>query len=678
MRAEAERRFDERVVEIFFDKMVPEEIDFRRIRNDEIPLRDAADGYRRLLLLGTTGAGKTTVARQLIGSDPKRDRFPSTSTAKTTVHDTEIVICDGEWRAIATFVPADEVREYLAECSSAAVLAAWQDASDKEILRRLLNHVNQRYRFSYVLGSGPSSASNDFDEEDEEIQQEGEDELPSVDMASTNAVLADAIGLVKAIAARHGASLREVLEAKSEADERVIDELFEEELDDLVREDEQFHLLNDMLLDEIEKRFEFLDVGEVRRTKQGWPISWSWQTADRTAFFRAISRFSSNYSRYWGRLLTPLVNGVRVAGPFQPTWWSESQPKLVILDGEGLGHSPRTAAAVSTSVVRLIKEADAVVLVDNATQPMQAAAVAAMRELVSSGNASKLIFAFTHFDEVKGDNFPSLSAKVEHVLASAENVTASIGEDLGPFAERAVRKRLVSARVFLADIQRLLTKDKKSDERTIAQFDKLMRLIELTVERPKPVGSKPHYDKMDLVLAVKSAAENFHNAWFSRLGLEMQTGWSKEHWTRVKALSRRLATGMADHYDTLHPVADLRRELLDRIYVFVQNPLGWTGDEPDEPSKIAIFDRFADAIADRLLELSTRRVWRAKSGEWQEAYYERKQGSTFRRAGIIGRRIFDPAATIPDVTPSPERNLFLKDVVEAVQQAANEIGVSLS
>jgi hypothetical protein len=95
------------------------------------------------------------------------------------------------------------------------VLAAWQDASDKEILRRLLNHVNQRYRFSYVLGSGPSSASNDFDEEDEEIQQEGEDELPSVDMASTNAVLADAIGLVKAIAARHGASLREVLESKS-------------------------------------------------------------------------------------------------------------------------------------------------------------------------------------------------------------------------------------------------------------------------------------------------------------------------------------------------------------------------------------------------------------------------------------------------------------------------------
>jgi hypothetical protein len=44
--------------------------------------------------------------------------------------------------------------------------------------------------------------------------------------------------------------------------------------------------------------------------------------------------------------------------------------------------------------------------------------------------------------------------------------------------------------------------------------------------------------------------------------------------------SRRLATGRADHYDTLHPVADLRKELQDRIYVFVQNPLDWTEGIP--------------------------------------------------------------------------------------------------
>ena len=81
--------------------------------------------------------------------------------------------------------------------------------------------------------------------------------------------------------------------------------------------------------------------------------------------------------------------------------------------------------------------------------------------------------------------------------------------------------------------------------RSISQFGKLLQLIEEVVERPKQAEAKPRYDVIDIVLAVKSAAEHFHDAWFTRLGLEHSAGWGKEHWTRVKALSRRLATGRA-------------------------------------------------------------------------------------------------------------------------------------
>lgn len=49
------------------------------------------------------------------------------------------------------------------------------------------------------------------------------------------------------------------------------------------------------------------------------------------------------------------------------------QPKLVLLDGEGLGHTPKSVAAISTSLTRRIESTDAIVLVDNAVQPMQAA-----------------------------------------------------------------------------------------------------------------------------------------------------------------------------------------------------------------------------------------------------------------------------------------------------------------
>jgi hypothetical protein len=51
-------------------------------------------------------------------------------------------------------------------------------------------------------------------------------------------------------------------------------------------------------------------------------------------------RFFSDIDRvHWGRLLTPLVNGIRVAGPFAPTWAEGSeQPHFVLIDTEGCRH----------------------------------------------------------------------------------------------------------------------------------------------------------------------------------------------------------------------------------------------------------------------------------------------------------------------------------------------------
>ena len=419
-RAEAERRFDGRVVDIFYDKVVPEEMDFAALREAGIALPESgSDGYRRVLLLGTTGAGKTTLVRQLIGTDPLKERFPSTSTARTTIHDTEIVLAEGGWRAVVTFAPSDEVREHLNDCVSVAVLAAANGASDTDVLRRLLNHVNQRFRFNYVLGNGPVAAPRGSDFDDEEEEWEGEldllarEERDAVDMTSTGETLVRTVEKLRDLAQRYGGQLRTEVEGGGDADGRVAEEVFEEELDNLLREDEGFHQVTDSLMEEIEKRFDLLPPGDVRKTRQGWPLTWTgeWPVEERAGFLRAISRFSSNYAPLFGTLLTPLVNGVRVAGPFRPTWNGSDVPKLVLLDGEGLGHTPKSSSAVSTTVTRRMEDADAVVLVDSATQPMQAAPIAAMREVVATGNARKLIIGFTHFDEVKGDNLPNASAK---------------------------------------------------------------------------------------------------------------------------------------------------------------------------------------------------------------------------------------------------------------------------
>lgn len=685
-RSEAQRRFDPRVVAIFYDKMTPEEMDFAALRDAAVPLpASGPDGYRRVLLLGTTGAGKTTLVRHLIGTDPVNERFPSTSTAKTTIHDTELVCAEGDWRAVATFFPCDEVREYLNECISAAVLSAAKGADDAEVLRHLLNHVSQRFRFSYVLGSGPAAASpgSDFDDDDEEPPGEPdlefEAERGTIDMASTEELLRQTVARLRVLARHLGEKLRADLDVHGNDDERVAEELFEDELDNLLRDSEEFHQVADALMEEIEKRFDLLPPGKVQKTHQGWPLAWSgeWPVAERGEFLRAISRFSSNYSRLFGLLLTPLVNGLRVAGPFAPMWDRDTVPKLVLLDGEGLGHTPRSSSAVSTAVSRRIQVADAILLVDNAAQPMQAAPLAAMREVVTTGNARKLVIAFTHFDEVKGDNLPNANAKVQHVLASAENVLVAFGEELGPYAERALRQRLENARFFLADLHKPLSDATTPGKRTISQLHKLLGLIDAVIQRPAPAETRPVYDRLNLVLAVRSAADAFHDAWRPRLGLGIKPGSAKEHWTRVKALSRRLATGWADEYDTLRPIADLRKELLDRIYVFVQSPLHWEGSEPSDDQKQGCFDAFADNLSRRVLEVCTRRVWHERAVQWQAAYDKHGTGSTFVRARIIGDEIYEPAAPVPDVTPSPDRNQFLREVIAEVEGAADDTGVML-
>ena len=672
-RAHALASLDSRVVDIFYYKLEGGETDFLSLRETAIALPSAqSSDYRRALLLGTTGAGKTTLLRQIIGTDPARERFPSTSTARTTVHETEIVLDEGRYRAVVTFFPMEDVREHLKECVSAAVLAAYRGEPEGEQMRRLLTHVNQRFRFNYVLGNGPVKEVSDFDEEPaaEEVSE------TSGLLRCTNEVLTRALDSLKDIAARHGAALRQELNATDEKDQRVIDELFEEELDNRTRDDEAFHQIVDSLMDEIEERFALLGEGKLQKTKVGWPLSWTWETEDRESFIRTLTRFSSNYAPLFGTLLTPLVNGVRVAGPFHPTW-SDEIPKLVLFDGEGLGHTARSMSTISTTLAKRIEMVDAVILVDNAMQPMLAAPGAAMKDLVSSGSAQKLIFAFTHFDQVGGDNLPTPSARVHHVLASAENVLAAIGEDLGPFAERALRVRLSKARVFLSGIDAKLDAESSDGQRTIKQLDKLLEMVDGIVERPKPADSRPVYDRMNLALAVERAAETFRNAWRPRLGLTVKQGMEKEHWTRVKALSRRLATGIADEYDNLKPVADLKQQLQHRLYVLLQNPVTWSGLEPSDDDKQHLYDAIAEELSRRLVTLASRRVRTERLAEWRIAFDESGPRSTFRRAELIAGQIYDRAAPIPDVTPSPDRNAFLQEVVEAMREAANSIGATL-
>ena len=667
-RPRALARFHPLVVDIFYHDMVPETIDASSIRQVAIPLPRSTDSdYRQVLLLGTTGGGKTTLVRQIIGSDPGSERFPSTSTARTSIADMEIVLSSGPFRTVVTFLPRDEVRDYLEESMSAAALAAYDGNTDTEVLRRLLNHVSQRFRLSYLLGTG------DTDVLDDEELPDSSDQADDFDLTSTHALLRSSIERLRAIAAEHVPALREELE-RTESDEIVREELFEDAFHNLLYDDERFQALADEFMDETERRFDLLPSGNMEKTKQGWPRSWSYESEDRQTFLRAVSRFTSNYAPYFGTLLTPLVNGIRIAGPFSPSW-SDGQPKLVLFDGEGLGHTPDPAASLPTAITRRLEHVDAVLLVDNATQPMQAATIAAMRNLASGGHTGKLIICFTHFESVVGDNIPTFKMKEQHVVVSAENALTSIGEQLGSFAERALRQRLQSACFFLGNLHQTLTLNTKIEKRTIEQLQKLLAAIDGIVVKREAGPSRPVYDRTNLVLALKQAAEDFHAAWNARLGIQVKPGFLKAHWLRIKALARRMGEGWSDEYLDLKPIADMHKELQEAIYRFIQNPVAWTGPVPSDDEKQVVFEALAMDISLHLLVVVAERLRDETIPDWLRAFHLSGKGATYVRARLISRDIYEKVAPLLDRTP--DRNKFMNDIIGVVRDAAARYKIML-
>ena len=684
-RERAGAKYDAKIVAAFYEPLKPEAHDSWSVREAAIPLpggKEADDGYARVQFIGTTGAGKTTVVRQLLGTDPDHERFPSISAAKTTIFDIEIVLRPGDFQSVVTFIPRDRIRQYIAECVLAAVVTNLDGASERDIVRRFLEHSEQRFRLSYILGNptllrrGEAAEPSDNDEEEidavkeiEVSEEEKAELLRRVEryLAEINDLAEKSRSAMEKTSAELGINLGEA----SKQDREVLQELVEDQMAD----DEDFHELVDAILEDVETRFAVLASGELVCARDGWPVKWTYATPSREDFIRLVNRFSSNYAPNFGRLLTPLVEGIRVAGPFGPTWRAGDCPKLVLMDGQGIGHTADSSSSLSTSITRRFQVADAIILVDNAAQPMQAAPCAVLQSLVASGHESKLIITFTHFDEVRGDNLIGTSARKDHVLGSFDNAVHAVGKAFGRETEAALRRLIPDRIVFLADIQKRL---KPSARLTLAELNRLLAAIESTIAPPGPIEYRPIYDVANLVLAVQKATQEFHDRWKGILGMGSRSDIAQEHWARVKALTRRLGIFQVDEYDTLRPVADLIRLLQSHISQFLLNPLSWEPTIPPEDAEVRItaIDAIKKEVFSRLHNLSRRRVLSERLSGWVQAYEHRGAGSTRVRAREVVT-LYEGAAPVPNEMPGLDANGFLFElrdlIVESVQAGGGRL-----
>lgn len=672
-----------RIVDIFYEDIESHVADPWKLREEVIPLPGAEEGYTRVLVVGATGAGKTTLLRQFIGTDPKKERFPSISTAKTTIFDTEVIVeADGPYRAVVSFLPKDRVRSCVEECVTAAVSAAVSGQREGLVLRRFLEHHEQRFRLAYLLGSpatqesGPAdtaaddeglmddtSADDEADEVIEEAVDVGDEERARFQQRLQH-FLAEAMAVAKAIGPAVAKSLK-VDPRNLKPDDR---DVFIEFVEEAVAGDERARALINEIMGEIGSRFDLLTQGDFERDRSGWPTIWSFETPYRSTFVKTVNRFSSNYAPNFGKLLAPVVQGLRVAGPFRPSWMTdEDTTRIVFIDGEGLGHTPASASTLPTSITKRYDSVDVVLLVDNSTQPVQAAAQAVLRSVAASGHDGKLAIVFTHFDQVVGDNLPTVTSRQEHVWASLDNALRAVEDVIGSGVGRRLRRRLHGRVFFVSKIQ-----DSLSERNTLTRgsFRQLLDLFRQATVKVEAQEATPVYDLANLVVAVERATEEFHEHWNSRLGMAFQLGVRAEHWTRIKALSRRFAYQWEDQYDSLRPVADLIKMVSERLAMFLAAPRGWEPANGSEAAKEAAVDRVSREVYARLHALIENRLFRDHVSEWLSAYEHRGTGSTRHRSQEI-RGIYEDAAPILAEVPGKAstelldlfRNLF-REVVE--------------
>lgn len=690
MRSEAARKFSSVIVDAFYDEIDNPPIDPWKLREEHLPLPTTEDGYSKVLLVGTTGAGKTSLLRHLIGADPQKDRFPSTSTAKTTTSDLEIITSDELFKGVITFFSEWAVRTSVRECVADACLGAWEKLSDKKLVTRLLNHQNQKFRLSYILGSW--QVPNDVDEEeddwdsnedssfvnDSEIDAE-DTGIPTPDeRVKMQAVLEGYVQRIQQMTQdaiqKLNQELNEDISLFRGKDREAAEELFDEKVQALDAFDE---LVND-IMEQVQQRFDLLTVGNLRKRRSGWPEVWTYESDDREAFISQIKQFSSNYARAFGRLLTPVVQGIRVQGPFDPIFTDEKR-SLVLMDGQGLGHTPDSSASVTTHITSRFETVDVILLVDNAQQPMQAAPLSLIRAIAASGYQHKLAIAFTHFDNVKGDNLRNSDDKIAHVMASVTNSLSSLRDILSQPIIKALERNLEQRCFMLAGLDKSLEEVRKRKFNR-SELERLLEFCEKAIEPQASLRVAPIYDPAGLLFAVQQATRDFHKRWDAILGLGQLDGVYKEHWTRIRALNRRIAEETDVEYDTLKPVADLLARLNESISKFLDSPINWTTKPNSEEEAEQAINNIRQKVFAVLHSFTARRLANEPLALWMSAYRYSGRGSTFDRAREI-KVIYDSAA--PELNPvmNIAKQEFLREVRqlvhEAIEQGAGKLVTSV-
>lgn len=672
---------DPRVIDIFYDGLELKSENYRELRNEHLPFPPKEEGYPRILLVGVPGAGKTTLLRQMIGAHPTRDRFPATSINRTTTCETEVIAGLPAYAAAITFMPEEEVDFEVRQSVSSAILRAVdEESTDAGVARALLERSDMRFRLKYILGDWPSDEedddpyASDGSPDDQQANDPVVSERETERLASALKLNVASIRAIATFARKEIEGNRGALTSLS-TDER---NAAYDAIQDCAEESEAYSEIVSGLLEDLRdkfEKFEGISVGKFVKTTTGWPRLWLIRepAERRDKFLSAVRLFSDNARANWGRLFSPLVNGIRVGGPFSPIWRSGSDsPRFILIDTEGLGHKASTMPDVPDHIVSRFPECDAILLVHKGDVPFSFEGGKALEAIGGAGQTAKTMIIFTRMDEVKGPNIHGWQAKREYSFSGVRNVVEhQIAKSLTPEIARFMSAQLEKSSFYLGSLQKGDPKEARNE---------LLRLLgSLTslVPPPAPAPAFPDYGSYDLlVLALQKGVEGFRVPWRAYLSLQRHSDHRPLPWQSIKAVSRRYAEGFDDGYD-IRPASNLLNTMTLAVGRFLEKPIRWTGTPSPEDKRI-ILDRIKETVSKNLRPFCLQQLREKARSDWNVAYGFRGSGSTFDRRmkieNLYERWVPEPANEGDDMQHIQE---FIDGAKQAVVSAIIETQAAL-
>lgn len=384
--------------------------------------------------------------------------------------------------------------------------------------------------------------------------------------------------------------------------------------------------------------------------------------------------FTSTNAKYFSKLLTPLVDRIRIEVPFNLEAYGVNELEeytIIMRDTIGTAHQNELSTdSIEGSSKTNYEEFDLVIAVDNARRPMDTTIINILRELINNTINEKIIIAYTHYDEF---------SKKDHEDEYSKQLDL---ESIQEAAINSIDKRYYSTlKESTIILKNLIFTKKYENEKSIKDFfnliiNKYRSLYDFKAIKPNnPEKQLLVYSQPKLGIIYENLQQKY---------IEIQKERYLKRYPQYKvteALTRRLMQGRTYYIgaESLKPIDDFVKVFMEQIKEYIFSPI-----EINFTPKCTI-DNHVSKVEDWLKEKISSKIkqvaemvfinWQndSKVGSWREAYLYSSVGSDSKRRNKIIDVFTEylPEAALDN--SKPYADFWLEKISEIIIVSLNEM-----